>query len=239
MNFASKAERLAAPILAAQPAPSKPCQSFSDAGLSDSYMDAANESCDGKPDFLCVQAHSFTLLELKDGDLNFHVTHESSRAALQSEYEAMTGRAYVESLPHSKMSGALFDAGHHRACLDHGFNHSLWKLLALQAAHGWQRYVAVFVKTPPKRLAMQYLAAGLVFCTLDTLPDMLRTIELCQHGFFVPFIFISKRAKYWYSVTPDHTDHGKPAEAILASDRAKFEAAAAASLAEAQSQDAF
>lgn len=239
MAFASNAERDAAPVLAAYPAPSQPCQKFGDAGLSAFYMDAANELCEGKPDFLCVQARSFTLEELKSGDLNFHLTHESSRAALQSEYESMTGRVSPQRLSHSMLSEALYYGGRSRACLDHGWNHSLYKLLALQAAHGWQRYVIVFVKTPPKRLAMQYLAAGLVFCTLKTLPDMLRTIELCQHGFFVPFMFISKRAKYGFTVTPDHTDHGKPSEAITASDRAKFEAVAATSLAAAQSQDAF
>jgi hypothetical protein len=225
-NFASRAERKAAPILAAHPAPSKPCQSFAAVGLSKFYLDAANQTCEGKPDFLCQQALSFTLEELKDGDLNFHRTHESSRAALQSEYTEMTGRFTFEDLPHSMLSKALYDAGRTRACLDHGFNHSLYKVLALQAAHGWQRYVVVFVKTPPKRYAMQYIAAGLVFCTLKTLPDMLRTIELCQHGFFVPFQFISNRAKYWYTVTPDHTDHGKSAEVVTASDRAKFLAVA-------------
>lgn len=226
--YASKAERLAAPILATQPAPSKPCQSFTAVGLSKFYLDAEGQSCEGKPDFLCQQARSSTLEELKDSDLNFHRTHESSRAALQFEFEAMTGRAYMEDLPHSMLSGALYDAGRTRACLDHGFNHSLYKLLALQATHGWQRYVIVFVKTPPKRLATIYLDAGLVFCTLKTLPDMLRTIELCQHGFFVPFMFISKRAKYGYTVTPDHTDQGKSAEVVTASDRAKFLAVATA-----------
>lgn len=35
-------------------------------------------------------------------------------------------------------------------------------------------------------------------------------------------MFISKRAKYGYTVTPDHTDHGKSAEVVTASDPAKF-----------------
>lgn len=238
-TFASNAERNAAPVLAAQPAPSHPCQSFADAGLSSSYMDAANEACDGKPDFICRQSRSFTLLELKDGELNFDLTHESSRAALQSEYESMTGRIHFERLPHATLSSALYYGGRRRACLEHGWNHSLYKLLAMQAAYGWQRYVVVFMKTPPKRQAMRYLDAGLVFCTLKTLPDLLRTIELCQRGFFVPFVFISKRAKYGFTVTPDHHDRGKSAETITASDRAKFEVLVAASIADAQSHDSF
>lgn len=226
--FASKAERIAAPILAAQPAPSYPCQSFPAVGLSKSYLDAANQSCDGKPDFACQLASGVVTIELKEGNLNFHRTHESSRAALQSEYEQMTGRGFMENLPHSKTSQALFTAGRGRAALDHGFNHSLYKLLAIQAQHGWQRFVVVFVNTPPKRYAEKYLAAGLVFCTLKTLPDMLRTIELCQYGLFVPYVFISKRAKYWYTVTPDHRDHGKTAAVVIASDRVRFEAVAEA-----------
>lgn len=123
-------------------------------------------------------------------------------------------------------SKALFDGGRGRACLDHGFNHSIFKHLAIQASLGWQRYIVVFVKTPPKQLANMYLERGLVFCTLKTLPDMLRTIELCQQGIFVPFLFISRPANYWFTVTPDHADHGKSAELVIAKARAKFEAVA-------------
>lgn len=225
MTYASKAERLAFPILAAQPAPSYPSQNFEDAGLSPVYHDPADQRCEAKPDGLCRQGHSFTFEEIKDSELNFHRTHESSRAALQEEYEAMTGRASLSKLPHSSTSGALFAAGRIPACLDHGFNHSVYKHLAVQAEHGWQRYMVVFLKTPPKRLAIRYLALGLVFCTLDTLPSMLATIELCQRGFFVPFQFISKRANYGYTVTPNHRDNGKSAAAIAISDRAKLLAA--------------
>jgi hypothetical protein len=35
---------------------------------------------------------------------------------------------------------------------------------------------------------------------------MLRPIELAQHGIFLPFVFHSKRAKYGFTVTADHTD---------------------------------
>lgn len=222
MTFASNAERKAAPVLAGHPAPSYMCQSFAAAGLSDAYLDLADEPCLAKPDALCKQATSFTFIELKDGDLNFHPTHESSRAALQDEYQLMTGRGYFEKLPHSMTSKALFVAGRGRACLEHGFNHSVYKHLAVQAKLGWQRYMVVFVKTPPKKLALKYLELGLVFCTLKTLPSMLRTIELCQRGFFVPFEFMSKPAKYGYTVTPDHRDKGTSAEVMADKDRAKL-----------------
>lgn len=226
MYFASQAERLAAPILAGHPAPSEPCQSFTSIGLESSFLDAGNRLCEARPDFVCKQSTTTTAIELKAGDLNFHLNYESSRAALQSEYEQMVQRYHFEDLPHSMTSKALFDGGRGRACLDHGFNHSIFKHLAIQASLGWQRYMVVFVKTPPKRLAKMYLERGLVFCTEKTLPAMLRTIELCQHGIFEPFMFISKRAKYWYTVTPDHTDHGQSAALVKAKARAKFEAVA-------------
>lgn len=165
-------------------------------------------------------------MEFKAGKLNHHLTHESSRAALQRDYEAYTGRYSFDPLPHSLTSGYL----HHRrpvSCLTHGFNHALFKVLALQAEHGWQRYVVVFEKTPAKRDATRYLKAGLVFCTVATLPDMLRTIELAQYGIFVPFVFEPKRANYSFTVTPDHRDRGRSIESVRASDRTKFETAVA------------
>jgi hypothetical protein len=163
-------------------------------GALNSPKKSAGETYTGKPNFLCCQPRSFTFLEFKAGKLNYHLTHESSRAALQSEYEACTGRITLEPLSHSLTSSYLYRR-RPRACLDHGFNHSLFKVLALQAEHGWQRYTICFDKTPPKRDAIRYLEAGLVFCTLDTLPDMLRTIELTQHAIFLPFVF------HWFTST--------------------------------------
>jgi hypothetical protein len=202
------------------------------------YHDAAGERLTGKPDFLLCQPQSFTFLEFKAGKLNSHLTHESSRAALQSEYESCTGRFSIDPVPHSVTSGYLYRK-RPRACLDHGFNHSLFKALALQAEHGWQRYLVCFEKTPSKRDAERYLEAGLVFCTLATLPDMLRTIELTQFGIFVPFVFKPKRAKYSFTVTPDHTDRSRSADSVRASDRVKFEAKAAAAQARTQNPEPF
>jgi hypothetical protein len=229
MTTNSKAETAAAVALAHATVPAKPCEDFGATGLPSSYMDCAGHRLEGKPDFLCCQPRSFTFLEFKAGTLNHHLTYESSRAALQSEYERATGRISLDPLPHATTSSYLYRRSP-RACLDHGFNHSLFKALALQAEHGWQRYIVCFEKTPSKKDAMRYLEAGLVFCTLATLPDMLRTIELTQLGFFVPFVFQSKRAKYGFTVTPDHTDKGRSSDSIRASDRIKFEAVVAAQL---------
>lgn len=231
MTKKSTAEASAAATLAHLPFPAYPCEDFAEAGLPTTYQDAESATLIGKPDFLVRQSRSFTALEFKAGKLNHHLTHESSRSALQSEYESYTGRVSFEPLSHSTTSSYLYRR-RPRACLDHGFNHSLFKVLALQAEHGWQRYIVCFDKTPASRDAARYLEAGLVFCTLKTLPDMLRTIELAQHGFFIPFVFYSKRAKYSFTVTPDHQDKGRSAESIRMSDRVKFDAVVAARRAE-------
>jgi hypothetical protein len=238
MTMNSAAETVAAAVLAQLPFPAYPCDDFAQAGLQTTYQDAAGERLTGKPDFLCNQRRSFTLLEFKDGKLNHHLTHESSRAALQEEYEHRTGRVSFEPLPHSTTSSYLYKR-RPQTCLDHAFNHSLFKVLALQAEHGWQRYVVCFKKTPPKKDAVRYLEAGLAFCTLDTLPDMLRTIELAQHGIYLPFVFHSKRAKYGFTVTPDHRDKGCSVDSIRTSDRVRFEAVIATAQAAARNPNPF
>lgn len=184
------------------------------------YLDANGTSLIGKPDFLCRQQRGFTFIEYKDGRLNHQLTHESSRAALQSVYEQYAGKLSIEPLSHSFLSSFLWNSPARRACIEHGFNHSLFKVAALQAEHGWQRYIVCFKSNPTKADAERYLDAGLVFCTLKNVESLLRTIELAQHGFFVPFQFVAR--SYSFTVTPDHRDCGKPAETIRASDRAKF-----------------
>jgi hypothetical protein len=226
MKFQSIAERNAAATFANMQVPVLPCQSFTDAGLSTAYTDSSGVSLTGKPDFVARQPFTVTTIESKDGKLNYHLTQESSRAALQSEHERYTRRVSCELLSHSFLSDYFWKTPARRACLDHGWNHSLWKVLALQAEHGWQRYVVVFKNNPAKADAVRYLEAGLVFCTQKTLPDLLQIIELAQHGIFVPFVHEAKRAKYGFTVTADHTDLGKPAAVVAAADRAKFLAAA-------------
>jgi len=238
MTTNSAAEAAAAEALATLPFPAHHCEDFAAAGLPVTYHDAAGEQLTGKPDFLLCQSQSFTFLEFKAGKLNFHLTHESSRTALQAEYESCTGRFSIDPVPQSVTSGYLYRK-RPRACLDHAFNHSLFKVLALQAENGWQRYVVCFENTPPKKDAMRYLEAGLVFCTLETLPRMLQTIELAQHGFFVPFVFKPKRAKYAFTVTPDHTDKNRSADSVRVSDRVKFETVVATVQMHAQNPEPF
>jgi hypothetical protein len=82
--------------------------------------------------------------------------------------------------------------------------------------------VVVFKTSPSKADAMRYIEAGLVFCTQETLPRLLETIELAQHGIFLPFIHVAKRAKYSFSVTPDHNDRARSAIDVAESDRKRF-----------------
>jgi hypothetical protein len=239
-QYASNSERNATPKFATLPAPAVLRQTFAPE-LPTSYRDVSGVQLEGKPDFLCQQLKSFTFLEYKAGKLNAHRTQESSRRALQYAYTPYDVNARQET--HSFLS-AHFWRTRPAKCLAHAFNHSLWKVLALQAEHGWQKYCVVFKSNPSECDANRYLAAGLVFCTEKTVADLLRTIELCQYGFFIPFQF--KCRAYSFTVTPDHRDIGKPPALIYASDQQKLSAAlAAADLADAeayaraQNQDSF
>jgi hypothetical protein len=133
-----------------------------------------------------------------------------------------------DHMSHSQLSTALYSYSNRGALavLERAFNHAVWKQVAVQAQHGWQRFLVVFKRAPTRLEAKRYLDAGLVFCTLKTLPDMMNTIELAQHGFYVPFVF--KGRGYSFTVTPDHTSRTLSAEEVQESDRAKFLAAVAA-----------
>jgi len=45
---------------------------------------------------------------------------------------------------------------------DNAWNQSLFKVLALQALHGWERYIICFKKNPSSADAKHYAEAGLV-----------------------------------------------------------------------------
>jgi hypothetical protein len=222
MTYASKSESTAATSFAACPAPVVSCQTFAPL-LSTQYADSDCTILTGKPDFFCQQLKSFTFMEFKNGRLNRHRSHESSRAAMQYEYSRYDPTAPVET--HSFLSSHFWKC-RPIVCLDHAFNHSLYKVAALQALHGWQRYIVVFKTSPTKAHAKLYIAAGLVFCTVKTAPDLLRTIELCQYGIFLPFNF--KTRSYSFTVTPDHRDFGKAFHEVQMKDQCRLTAAIAA-----------
>jgi hypothetical protein len=219
-TFDSDAERGAAPTIAQLGG--VPCQSFLP-HLPDTYQDANGAPLRGKPDFRIDRERCFTTIDTKDGILHNHYTFAESDEAQRDAYRFHFHRS-GDHLTHWDRSDALFyDTRNRRGkplALKTGWNNSLWKLAALQAQHGWQRFLVVF-KSPPKEIdARRYIAAGLVFCTVATLPDMMNTIELCQHGFLVPFLF--KTTKYAFSVMPDPASRGLSPDAIQVSDRAKL-----------------
>lgn len=224
-NFDSIAERTSAPVIAALGGAR--CNTFSPL-LATRYQDASDTDLEGMPDFLIKRERCYTFVDTKSGKLNFHRTHASSREALAEAYMELFRRP-SHGMTHSALSRALHDApGRHGllASLEHGFNHSVFKLAAVQAKHGWQRFLVVFKKSPSKREAFRYLEAGLVFCTDKTLPSLMSTIELCQHGWLVPFVFHGPG--YSFSVSPDPASRGLSPEEVEANDRTKFLAAVAA-----------
>lgn len=224
MKFDSLAESVAARTINA--AGGARCDTFAPL-LSETYDDAAGAQQRGKPDFLIYRGGGYHFVDTKSGTLNFHHTQAASTDALRQAYGEVFGRC-GDRLNQSSLSAALHSKGTRGklACLNHAFNHSLFKLLALQAKHGWQRFLVVFDRNPTGRNAARYCAAGLVWCTLKTLPDLLHTIELMRHGFYVPFQFTSRN--YSFTVTPDYGTKNLSYSDVELIDRAKFLAAVAA-----------
>jgi hypothetical protein len=56
-------------------------------------------------------------------------------------------------------------------------------------------------------------------------PDLLHTIELMRHGFFVPFLFTARN--YSFTVTPDYGTKGLCISDVELIDRGRFLAAVA------------
>lgn len=197
-KYDSIAERDSAPILAALGI--HRCTSFA----SSAYQDAAGVNLDGKPDYVAQLPHGLVYIELKDGMLNDHYTREASREALAEEYMRLFHRP-AAGLSHSALSTALHKAASRSgplAVLTHAWNHSLWKLLALQAQHGWRHYIVCFRQNPKPIDAERYCAAGLVWCTLKTLPQLLIRLELEALG--IPISFVHRAQKFTFEVEFDN-----------------------------------
>lgn len=222
-KFDSIAEKESAPTIASLGG--KPCNKFTPL-LPETYRDADGVLLRGKPDFLIQRSTCFTFVDTKSGVLNWHRTRESSVAALRKAYQDVFHRC-GDHLDHSQLSKALYDHSMHSRLLagQHAWNHSVFKLLALQAQHGWQRFVVVFAKNPSKKDALRYLQAGLVFCTVKTLRDLMASIELTQHGWFIPFMF--KARGYSFSISVDPATKALTSQEVYAHDQAKYLAAVA------------
>ncbi len=224
--MSSKSELSAAPLFASLYAPAYPRQSF-EPELSPVYYDGGNVSRKGRPDYVCHQYRTVTFIEHKSGKrLNRHVSQDSSHAALQDEY------GYHAMKSHSFLSDHFWHNGYQSGktiCLDHGHNHSLYKLLALQALHGWRQFIVVFKVNPKPEDAQAYCEAGLIWCTEKTVQKLLASIDLCAHGVMFPFALHTRKYSVYVQPTPDDPD--LTPDQLVASRRAAFEAVVAAAVA--------
>lgn len=216
--MSSITEQSAAPFYASMYAPAYARQSFKPE-LPDTYLDGGNKTRIGKPDFVCHQARTVTFFEHKSKHtLNRHLSQDSSHFALQSEYGHHRPQTHSFLSDHFWFNG--FGSGK-TICLNNAYNHSLFKLLALQAEHGWWNYIIVFAENPKPEDAEAYCLAGLVFCTKATAQRLLASIDLWAHGVPFPFAFHTRK----YSVTFHPGPERSPAER-----RATYEAVVAAEI---------
>lgn len=200
MRFDSINERNAAPAIAALGGIR--CDTFAPP-LPPTYQDAEGVELTGKPDFVITRGPCLIHVELKDGRLNNHYTRASSREALEDEYRRLL-HGCPDHMSYSTLSTALHESGRsgYLATLEHGFNHSLWKLVALQAHYGWRNYIVCFKANPKPEDAKRYCSAGLVWCTLKTLPQLIARIELEAVG--IPISFVHRAQKFEYEVRFDN-----------------------------------
>lgn len=201
MTYDSKAEATSAVTIAALGG--RRCTSFTPY-FSDLYQDAEGEELPGKPDFIIHRPHGPVFIDLKAGALNNHYSRASSRAALAAEYMRLFQR-FPDGMSHADLSSALYNSGGkagYLATLEHAFNHAVWKLAALQAQHGWRHFIVCFKDNPKPADAERYCAAGLIWCTLKTLPQFLIRLELEAEGISIPYIHTT--TKYSYRVEFDN-----------------------------------
>jgi hypothetical protein len=195
MVATSKSERAALPILTALGG--RPYATFSPY-LPTTYLDASDARHTGLPDYLVRRRSLTAFVEWKAGALNNHYTKASSYAALQGEYcgPEQSYNFLSEHFWKSPYRSGIVTG------MKHCFNQSLWKVLALQAEKGWRNYIVCFDANPTPANAERYAKAGLVWCTVKTLDQLLLRIELAEAGF--PISFIHRTTKYTYEVVFDN-----------------------------------
>jgi hypothetical protein len=195
MTATSISERAAAPAIKALGG--IPCDTFAP-HLPTTYRDAEDAMLEGKPDYLFRRAGSLRFMEWKAGKLNRHFTFSSSHEALQQEYRG-------PRRSHSFLSEHFWHNGYgsgKQICRDHAFNYALYKVLALQAEHGWRKYIMCFERNPKPDDAKRYAESGLVWCTMKTLEQLLLRIELNEAGLSVSFVH--RTTQYEYEVIFDN-----------------------------------
>lgn len=226
MSITSKAELASLAKFAKLQFNIEPAQTFTPL-LSGNYRDGAGVELDGKPDAVCVQPRGFTFIECKSSSLNHHPDKHSSWWALQQEY---TLRMHDGRDKDYNFLTDYFYRTDRVFLKDNAWNQSLFKVAAMQAQFGWERYIVCFARNPSSDEAERYVEAGLVFCTDASLEKMLSVIDLAAHGVYYPFCLDARHSGYTVQVnpTPNPDYEGFTPEQIIAANRAKYEAVIAA-----------
>jgi hypothetical protein len=218
----SASERTALGFMATLPMKIIPKQTFAP-HLPIQYRDGDGVELIGKPDALCIQHLTKTHIENKNGVLNHHLTKESCHRALQQEFDRTMhdGRekSYSALTAHFRVANMAF-------LLENSWNQSVWKVLALQSLHGWDKYLVCFKRNPSAKDAERYIKAGLVFCVEATLAQMLHVIELAAHGVYITITLEAPRSGYAMTVnaSPNPAHEGLTPEQFAAANRAAYEA---------------
>ena len=131
------------------------------------FRDPKGESFGAYPDF--YHARYGIYLEWKDGDLNGVTTVATSESQLAGQRQRRGGPNILPDF------------------LKYGWNHSKNKQAIVQAAYTPDRFIVCFAKAPALSEALAYLKAGVVFCTLASLPSYLCYVRLKQCGLAVGF----------------------------------------------------
>ena len=221
MNVISKAEQKSLAKFATLPFDIKATQTFAPL-LTGEYRDGAGVTLYGKPDALCIQSHCSTFIEIKASSLNHHVDKQSSWWALQQEYTHWTHDGVDKDYNYLT---AYFARTNSAFLNRNAWNQSLFKVAAMQAQYGWERYLVCFANNPSEADAKRYAEVGLVFCTNATLAQMLTVIDLASQGLYFPFFLDAHRSGYITTVnpTPNPDYEGFTPDQIVAANRAKFE----------------
>ena len=141
-----------------------PCDDY----LPGDFYDKNGELMPSKGDFYHPRTGLY--LEHKAADLNGVTTKAKSRSQLQGRANHRGGKPW--------------------RCdeLKFGWNHSKASKSIIQAKLTPQNYIVVFEKPVPAKQAIAYMEAGIVFCTMKSLPSYLAKVRLAQRGFNFPFI---------------------------------------------------
>ncbi len=135
------------------------------------FLDKKGWLNEGKPDFYTCISGRHIFFESKCGGntpLNTHQSKDACLKALRVQYNWRFKRD-PGSMSHSQLSQALWDAGWHKDCLDHAWNHSLTKVLLIQKALGCDNYIVVFTEWPTEKAAANYKKKGLFFMHISQL----------------------------------------------------------------------